>query len=101
MTTIRLTPSGHLALDLAEADAYPVAQDLAARFATDWREGLLCLCARRDGLTFLGAAHFWADVAARFRPPSAISSKAKPFPNPQHAKSLTGMGRERSAHAQR
>jgi hypothetical protein len=61
-----LTPSGRLALDLAQADATPAVQDLAARFAADWREGLFCLGARRDSLAHLGAARFWAGVAARY-----------------------------------
>ncbi|MDY0226437.1 MAG: DEAD/DEAH box helicase [Desulfomicrobium apsheronum] len=66
MPTIRLTPSRRLALDLDEADATPAVQDLATRFAADWREGLFCLGARRDSMAHLGAARFWAGVAARY-----------------------------------
>jgi non-specific serine/threonine protein kinase len=66
MSTIRLTPPGRLALDLAETDASPAARDLSARFAADWREGLFCLGARRDSLAQIGAARFWTGVAARY-----------------------------------
>lgn len=66
MISIRLTPSGRLALDLAETDASPAAEGLSARFATDWREGLFCLGARRDSLAQIGAARFWASMAVRY-----------------------------------
>jgi non-specific serine/threonine protein kinase len=82
MTTIRLTPSGRLALDLTETDASPAAQDLAARFAADWREGLFCLGARRDGLTHLGAARFWAGVAARYLTAVCHLPESQAIPEP-------------------
>lgn len=82
MTTIRLTPSGRLALDLAEADATPAAQDLAARFATDWREGLFCLATRRDGLPHVGAARFWAGMAARYVSAVCHLSNDQTIPEP-------------------
>ncbi len=82
MSTLRLTPSGRLALDLAEADATPAAQDLAARFAADWREGLFCLGARRDSLAYLGAAKFWAGVAARYLSAVCHLSDDQTIPEP-------------------
>lgn len=82
MTTIRLTPSGRLAFDLAEADASPAAQDLAARFAADWREGLFCLGARRDGLTHHGAVRFWAGVAARYLTAVCHLPESQTIPEP-------------------
>jgi hypothetical protein len=82
MTTIRLTPSGRLALDLAETDTTPAVQELTARFAADWREGLFCLGARRDNLAHLGAAHFWAGVAARYLTAVCHLSESLTIPEP-------------------
>lgn len=82
MSTIRLTPSGRLALDLAETDASPTAQDLSTRFAADWREGLFCLGARRDSLTQISAARFWAGVAARYLTAVCHLSESQTFPEP-------------------
>lgn len=82
MTTIRLTPSGRLALDLAETDTTPAVQELTARFAADWREGLFCLGARRDNLAHLDAAHFWAGVAARYLTAVCHLSESLTIPEP-------------------
>jgi non-specific serine/threonine protein kinase len=85
MSTIRLTPSGRLALDLDEADTTPAFQDLSARFAEDWREGLFCLGARRDRLTHLGAARFWADMAVRYLTAVCHLSESQTIPEfPDH-----------------
>ena len=66
MTTLRLTPSGRLALDLAEPDVGPALRGLAEAFAADWRQGLFTLGARRSNLPPFPGQRFWSGVASRY-----------------------------------